>query len=568
MGVTVPDINASVSGQPDERGRVSRAARVVALMTLASRVAGLARDAAISSVFGTGAGADAFFVAFRIPNMLRRVVAEGATSAAFVPVFTERLAVGGPASAVRAAGAVGGAAVLVLAALTVAGMSSPAALTTIFAPGFSREPAKLELTISLTRWTFPYLLLVGSAAWAMGVHHTFRRFALPALGPVVMNLSIIAFALIAAPRMTTPAWALVAGVLVGGAAQVAVQIPSLWRCGLRPAMFTELRHPAVGRCGRLVLAALLGGSVYQVNVLLATVFASLLPAGTVSYLWYADRLFEFPLGIVAVAVGTAALPSLSSQAAAQQFEAMGDTVVHSMSLTIAFCLPAAVGLWMLSHDITALLFERGSFGATDTAMTAWALKASVPGLLGVGLVRVLSAAFFALEKTRVPVLAGLFTMLLNAVLSVALMGPPVAGPSWWGSGALSTLGELVRIADLRHAGLALATGLSASANAAILLVVLLGVMPRMPMKLLARSVLLHVTAASAMALFVLAWTSMASSWTFPGVVAVRVVGGVAFGCTGYLAVAALLGSAEIRDLLLAVGVRVPGQAPASGFSKT
>jgi len=559
MGETVSDTNASVRGQPgastDERGRVSHAARVLALMTMASRVAGLVRDAAISAVFGTGAGADAFFVAFRIPNLFRRVVAEGATSAAFVPVFTERLASGGPESAVRAAGAVGGAALLVLAALTVAGMAGAEALTALFAPGFSRDPAKQELTASLTRWTFPYLLLVGSAAWAMGVHHTFRRFALPAVGPVLMNFSIIAFTLAAAPQMATPAWALVAGVLFGGAAQVALQLPSLWRRGLRPSMFVELRHPAVGRSGRLVLAALLGGSVYQVNVLLATVFASLLPAGTVSYLWYADRLFEFPLGIVAVAVGTAALPSLSSQAAARHLDAMGETVVHSMSLTIAFCLPAAVGLWLLAHDITALLFERGSFGATDTAMTAWALKASVPGLIGVGLVRVLSGAFFALEKTRVPVLAGLFTMLLSAVLSVALMGPPMAGPPWWGSQALAAAGDLLRVADLRHAGLSLATGLAATANAMVLLAVLLRVLPGMPMRSFARSVLLHSAAAAAMALIVVAWMALISSWEFAGAVAARVVGGIALGCAGYLAVAAALGSSEIRDLLRAASGR-------------
>ena len=361
------DINASGGGQIDERGRVSRAAHVLAAMTMVSRVAGLARDVAVSAVFGTGPWADAFFVAFRIPNLMRRVVAEGATSAAFVPVFSESLASGGPGAAIRAAGAVGGAAVALLSVLTVAGMAAAGPLTRMFAPGFSRDAAKEALTVSLTCWTFPYLLLVGAAAWAMGVHHTFRRFALPAAGPVLMNLAIIACALGLAPRMQAPAYALVAGVLIGGAAQLAVQMPSLWRIGLRPAMLVQPGHPAVRRCGRLVFAALLGGSVYQVNVLVATVFASLLPAGTVSYLWYADRVFEFPLGIVAVAVGTAALPSLSTQAAARHFDGMGETVMHAMSLTIAFCLPAAIGLLLLSHDITALLFERGSFAANDTA---------------------------------------------------------------------------------------------------------------------------------------------------------------------------------------------------------
>jgi len=554
LGETVPDINALAGGQTDERGSVSRAAHVLAAMTMVSRVAGLARDAAVGAVFGTGPGADAFFVAFRIPNLMRRVVAEGATSAAFVPVFTETLASGGPNAAIRAAAAVGGAAVLVLGVLTLAGMAASTPLTHLFAPGFSRDAAKEALTASLTCWTFPYLLMVGAAAWAMGVHHTFRRFALPALGPVLMNLAIIGFALAAAPLMPAPAYALVAGVLVGGALQVAVQVPSLWNLGLRPAMFSELRHPAVKRCGRLMLAALVGGSVYQLNVLVATMFASLLPAGTVSYLWYADRVFEFPVGIVAVAVGTAALPSLSAQATAGHFEAMGETIVHALSLTIAFCLPAAVGLLLLSHDITALLFERGNFAAHDTAMTAWALRASVPGLLGVGLVRVLSSAFFALGRPRIPVLAGLVTLLLGALLSVSLMGPAEPGPQWWGSDALTALQSRVGLTDLRHAGLSLATGLSSTVNAALLLLVLRRMLPGMDLARLARSTLLHLAAAGVMFAVVVAWSQLAASWSFQGAVAIRVGVAVAGGCVSYLASAALLGSGEILEMLAAAGL--------------
>jgi putative peptidoglycan lipid II flippase len=565
MGETVPHNSALGGGQTttaddrgEERARVSRAARVVAAMTMVSRVAGLVRDAAISAIFGTGSGADAFFVAFRIPNLMRRVVAEGATSAAFVPVFTDSLASGGRIAAVRTSAAVGGAAVLVLAGLTALGMALAGPLTTVFAPGFASDPSKQELTIALTRWTFPYLLFVGSAAWAMGVHHTFRRFALPAAGPVLMNLSMIAFALAAGPRMEAPAWALVAGVLVGGAAQVAVQLPALWSYGLRPAMFANLAHPAVRRCGGLVFAALVGGSVYQVNVLLGTVFASLLPAGSVSYLWYADRLFEFPLGIVAVAVGTAALPSLSAQAAGRDYEAMGETVVHAMSLTIAFCLPAAVGLWLLSHEITSLLFERGSFLAADTAMTARALEAGVPGLVGVGLVRVLSAAFFALEATRVPVVAGLATMVLNVVLSIAFMGAPSHAEPWWGGAMLDAASRILSVIDLRHAGLSLATGLAATANAAMLLALLRRRLPSMALGPFARSGLLHAAAAAAMAVVVVAWLAMLASAEFAGAALVRVTGGVALGCAAYFAAAAALGSREILELLESAGFRAAG----------
>jgi putative peptidoglycan lipid II flippase len=549
LSETVSDSNDLPAGQTDERASVSRAAHVLAVMTGVSRVAGLVRDAAIGAVFGTGLGADAFFVAFRIPNLMRRLVAEGATSAAFVPVFTERLAREGRESALRAAGAVGGAAVVVLVLLTFVGMAASGPITMMFAPGFARDPEKQQLTAALTAGTFPYLLLVGTAAWAMGVHHTFRRFALPALGPVMMNVAIIAFALMVAPRLDVPSWALVAGVLVGGAAQVAVQIPSLWRLGLRPGMFADLANPAIARCGRLVTGAVLGGSVYQLNVLIATLFASLLPAGTVSYLWYADRVFEFPLGIVAVAVGTAALPSLSAQAAARDLPGMGETVVHAMSLTVAFCLPAAVGLLLLSGDITSLLFERGSFSARDTAMTAWALRASVPGLLGVGLVRVLSSAFFALGNTRVPVVTGVVTLVLDAALSIALMGPIERGPAWWGQEAVLSLGQTLRIADLRHAGLSLSTGLSATANAVVLLVLLRRALPSLSLRPLAATAALHAAAAAAMAAAVLAWTSFASAWAFDGAVAARVAGAIAIGCGVYLAAAAMLGSAEIRELL-------------------
>lgn len=543
------DSNGRVDGQIDERRSVSRAAHVLAVLTAVSRVAGLARDAAVSAVFGTGPGADAFFVAFRIPNLLRRVVAEGAASAAFVPVLTEIRSTEGDEATVRAAGGVGGAALIVLALLTAVGMAAAGPLTGLFAPGFARDVTKEALTESLTRWTFPYLLLVGTAAWAMGVQHTFRRFAVPALGPILMNLAILAFALGVAPHLEAPVWALVAGVLAGGVLQVAVHGPGLWGMGMRRAMFARLRQPAVARCGRLMAAAVLGGSVYQLNVLVATVFASLLPAGTVSYLWYADRVFEFPLGIVAVAVGTAALPSLSAQASARHYDGMAETVVHAMSLTIAFCLPAAVGLLLLSGDITALLFQRGSFGAHDTAMTALALKASVPGLLGVALVRVLSSAFFALERANVPVLSGVATLLLGALLSVALMGPVEAGPAWWGAGWFVPLQRHVGVADLRHAGLSLATGLASTANAVLLVLVLRRLLPGLRLAALARSTVLHLVCALAMAAAVTGWIALASSWSFHGALALRVAVGVAGGCAVYLATAAAMGSSEIREVL-------------------
>ncbi len=522
---------------------------------MVTRVGGLLRDMAVSAVFGTSAGADAFFVAFRIPNLFRRVVAEGASSAALVPVFTESLIRGGKEEAVRAAGAVGGAAFLVLAALTLIGMAAAGALTVAFAPGFAHDAAKQGMTVALTRWTFPYLLLVGAAAWAMGVLHTFRNFALPALGPLLLNLAIIVCVIWLAPHMRLPEYALVVGVLAGGLLQFLVQVPALRRLGMRLPMLANLWHPALLRTGRLVVPVVFGGAVYQINVLVATVFASLLPDGSVSYLWYADRVFEFPLGVVAVAVGTAALPSLAAQAKAGQTRLMADTIVDSLGLVLAFCLPAAIGLALLAPDIVALLFQRGRFSPQDAAMTAWALRAYVPGLLGVAVVRVLAAAFYAVEEPRAPVYAAIFALLVNVFFDVALMGPvhPFGpGLDWWAGSLIAKAGDVVRIVDMRHAGLALATGIAATANACVLLVMLLRRLPELRLAPLARSLALHLSASAAMAAAIvvlqLALQSSSPVLEWAQRPALRVALSIVTGTAVYAVCAMSLGSAEIREL--------------------
>ncbi|MBI5506389.1 MAG: murein biosynthesis integral membrane protein MurJ [Deltaproteobacteria bacterium] len=538
---------------------MSRAAHLLAALTLVSRVGGLSRDVAVSAVFGTSAGADAFFVAFRIPNLLRRVVGEGASSAALVPVFTDSLIRGGPAAAARAAGAVGGAAFLVLAALTLVGMAAAEPLTAAFAPGFARDAAKQAMTATLTRWTFPYLILVGAAAWAMGVLHTHRRFALPALGPLLLNLAIIACVVWLAPHLRSPEYALVAGVLIGGLLQFLVQVPALHGLGLRPAMLANLSDPALRRTRALVVPVVFGGAVYQINILVATVFASLLPNGSVSYLWYADRIFEFPLGVVAVAVGTAALPSLAAQAKAGQTLAMADTVAHSLGLVLAFCVPAAVGLALLAPDIVAVLLQRGRFSPQDAAMTTWALRAYLPGLLGVAVVRVLAAAFYAVERPRVPVYAAMLALLVNAFFDVALMGPvdlSGAAADWWGAGWIAEVGAAVSVVDLRHAGLALAAGIAATVNAVVLLVLLRRRLPQLPLAPVGRSATRHAAAALAMAAAIVAlqsalrWASQAPAvpvWAYGP--APRLALSIAVGGAVYAACAIALGSVEVRELV-------------------
>jgi len=326
-------------------------------LTLASRVAGLARDIVVGGAFGASPAADAFFVAFRIPNLFRRVVAEGAASSAFVPVFSSELARGGPPAAAEAARVVGFASVVWLTLLVALGMAFSDTVISVFAPGFTSDPAKHALTVSLTRMTFPYLLLVGLAAWAMGVLNTFRRFAVPAFGPVMLNLAIIAAVLGLTGRLEQPVYALVVGVLVGGFLQFAVQWPALRSVGVSfGGSASAFRHPAVRRVGRLLAPTIVGGAIYQINILVATIFASLLPGQSVSYLWYADRVFEFPLGVVAVAIGTAALPTLSGQAAVGRHDEMARSVSYSLRLVWAVCLPATLGLWMLAPQIIEVLF--------------------------------------------------------------------------------------------------------------------------------------------------------------------------------------------------------------------
>lgn len=534
----------------EERRSVTAAARLLAGLTLLSRISGLARDVVISSVFGTSAGADAFFVAFRIPNLFRRVVGEGATSAAFVPVFTSHLVKDGKQGVIKAASAVGTAAFVVLGLLVTLGVLFAEPIVTMFAPGFTADPAKAELTIALTKWTFPYLFVVGAAAWAMGVLHTFRNFATPAYGPILLNGSIIAAALMLSGVFEPSVFALVVGVLVGGFFQFVVQVPALFRLGFRPRMMLAVRHPSVPRVGRLIGAAVLGGAVYQINILVATVFASLLPAGSVSWLWYADRVFEFPLGIVAVAIGTAALPSLSRLAGQGRMDDVADGVSHALRMTLALCIPAAVALWLLAPVIVSVLFERGEFSSHDTAMTVLALRAYIPGIFGVAAVRVLATTFYALERPRIPVIAAVVALVVNALGDLALMGPVNRELQWWGAGVVVSLNEALAVADLRHAGLSLAAGIAATVNAGLLYLLLMRELPGLRFRELAASCSVHGVAAVGMgvALSLCEWLAgpVGVGWTQMLWLAVA----MAVGGSVYLGLSLLFGSTEVRELFM------------------
>ncbi len=446
-----------------ERRAIARAAGRVGALTVLSRVMGLLRDAVVSGLFGAGMAADAFFVAYRIPNLLRRLVAEGAASAAFVPVLSESLSVHGRAETDRIARVLFTVMAAVLTGLAMAGMLIAGPLTGLFAPGFSATPGKLELAVRLTRLVFPYLVLIGLVAVAAGVLNTLREFTAPAVSPTVLNLVMVAAAV--ALTRWIGVYSLVVGLLLGGFGQLLIQVPSLRRAGvlLRPAW--QPRHPAVTRVARLMVPTIFGSAVYQVNVLVNTMFASLLPAGSVSYLWYGERLFEFPLGVFAVALGTAALPSFATLARQDAAE-FRETVAFALRLVNVLALPAAVGLMASAGPLTSVLLQRGAFGAHEAQETALAVRCFALGLWSVATVRMLVPAFYALQDTRSPVWAAAGALVAN-VGGIALFVGPVAGAGATHS-TLAAIVETGALLHLRHGGLALATALAGTVNLVLL----------------------------------------------------------------------------------------------------
>jgi putative peptidoglycan lipid II flippase len=433
-----------VSETPDSQEHVQRgvlsAVGSIGLATLASRVLGFVRDMVVARTFGAGPVTDAFFVAFRIPNLLRRLLAEGALSTAVIPVFTETLTREGPDAFGRLARAVTGAAIVVLCAVAALGMLAAPLVVAVMAPGWRADTQLFELAVALTRALFPYLVLVGLAALAMGALNAHHRFFTAALGPAVLNLAMIAAVVGLASRLTTPIMALAVGVLVGGLGQLVVQLPELRRLGvpLRPSW--QPRHPAVARIAHRLWPAVFALAAVQVTVVVNTLLASLLPTGTVSYLYYADRVMEFPLGVFGIALATAALPSMSAQAARRDLAAVRATLEFALRLSAFVAVPATVGLVLLGAPIVQVLFQRGEFSAADGVLTAHALAGYAVGLPAFSATRIAAQTFYALGDTRTPVLVGFVTVGVNVVLALLLMFP------------------------LRHTGLALASSLSSYVN--------------------------------------------------------------------------------------------------------
>jgi putative peptidoglycan lipid II flippase len=436
------DVNGS------EEKNISKAAGIVGLCTLLSRVLGLVRDIVVATLFGSGMAADAFFVAFRIPNLLRRLFAEGSLTIAFIPVFSEYLATRSKQDAFDLARTVLTVLSLILVVVTLLGVLGAPWIVRIQAFGFEAGGDRYALTVLLTRITFPYIFLISIVAFFMGVLNSLRRFAAPAAAPIFLNVGMIGAAYFLSPHFAEPIMGLAIGVLIGGVLQVVVQIPWLFREGLKIFPSWDPGHPALKRIGLLMLPAIFGAAVYQVNQFVGTLLASFLPEGSISWLYYADRLVQFPLGVFAITVSTVALPSLSTQAARKEEAGFARTLSHSLRIVFFVTIPSMAGLIILREPIVMVLFERGAFDSLSTAMTASALFYYVLGLWAFSGIRVLVSAFYAVQDTRTPVRIAVMALVANAAFSLLLMGP------------------------MRHAGLALSLSLASTVQFCMLVFML------------------------------------------------------------------------------------------------
>lgn len=506
-----------------EKKQIVRAAGVLGAATVLSRIMGMVRDMVVSRLFGAGFATDAFFAAFQIPNMLRRFFAEGALTSAFVPIFAERQAQD-PADARLLANICFTLLTIVMALVTILGILLSPVLVRLMFPGFAAQPAKLNLTIFLNQLMFPYIFFVSLVALCMGILNTVRHFFTPAISTVFLNISMILCAWLLHDRFAVPIVALAVGVLVGGVVQLLLQLPTLYRLGfpLRP---TLARHPAVKRIVLLMGPSVFGVGVYYLNIMVGAILASLLPQGSVSFLYYAQRFFEFPQGIFTVSVAQAVLPSMSRQAADGDLAALKESMAFGLRLLLVITVPATVGLMVCATPIFSLIFMGGEFTYLTATKSAFALQYYALGLAVVAMVRVIVPAFYALKDTRTPVITAFIAFVLNVGFSLVLMKPLLHG----GLALASTLSALVNLLLLAWF---LHRKIGCFGGGAILLTGGKALLASLPM---------------GGAVF---WIVGLHDWALPGARLLKgaVLGGaIAGGVAIYLPLALLLGCGEVRD---------------------
>jgi putative peptidoglycan lipid II flippase len=489
-------------------------------MTLVSRVFGFVRDVVIARAFGAGLYTDAFFIAFKLPNLLRRIFAEGAFSQAFVPILAEYKTQRAEADTRIFVDHVATLLALALFLVSALGILAAPLIVYVSAPGFAAVPSKFDLTVQLLRITFPYILFISLASLAGAILNTYSRFAIPAFTPTLLNLCFIGFALWLAPFFDPPVLALAWAVFAGGLLQLGFQLPYLARLKLLPRPRLELRDAGVWRVLKLMGPAIFGVSIGQISLLINGIFASFLVTGSVSWLYYADRLMEFPTGVLGVALGTILLPSLSRSFAERSAEEYSRLLDWGLRLTLLLALPAALGLAILSTPLIATLFHHGAFDGHDVAMTSRALTAYSVGLVGLILVKVLAPGFYARQNIKTPVKIGVVTLIATQFMNLAAFFSP-----------------------LKHAGLALAIGLGACLNAWLLYRKLRQHGVYQPQPGWVRFAAQVGAALAAMALVL--WFAMGSldSWLHGAALArtLRLTLVVAAGAASYFAVLALLG---------------------------
>jgi putative peptidoglycan lipid II flippase len=428
-----------------EKRNIARAAGILGSATMLSRIVGMLRDMVVSRLFGAGLATDAFFAAFQIPNMLRRFFAEGALTSAFVPTFSSTLTLRGDEKARELANTCFTLLTIVMAIITLAGILFSPFIVGLMFPGFKSEPGKFELAVLLNRLMFPYIFFISLVALCMGILNTLRHFFTPAISTVFLNISMILAALCLRGFFEVPITALAFGVLIGGCIQLLMQLPVLWNKGFKYTPNFNFTSPEIRSIALLMLPATFGVGVYYLNITVSAILASLLPQGSVSYLYYAQRLFEFPQGIFTASVAQAVLPSMSRQAAEGDLDGMKSSLSFGVRLMLFITIPAMAGLMVCSIPIFSLIFMGGAFDYATVVNSASALLYYSAGLSFVALARVLAPLFYALKDTKTPVYTAVATFIINLCMSLVLMGP------------------------LKHGGLALATTISAFFNMLMLL---------------------------------------------------------------------------------------------------
>jgi putative peptidoglycan lipid II flippase len=432
--------------------RLLRSSAVISAMTMISRVLGLLRDMIVARYFPVDGATDAFYVAFRIPNLLRRLFAEGAFSLAFVPVLSEYKTKQDQATLKDLIDHVAGYLALILLVITVIGVVAAPVVMWVFAPGFGDKPnARPDLAVEMLRITFPYILFISLTAFVSGILNTFHKFAIPALTPALLNVVMIAAAVWGAPYFKEPVLVLAWGVFFAGIAQLVFQLPTLTRLGLLPRFRIRRKHEGVSRIMKLMLPTLFGSSIAQLNLLINTLLASFLAVGSISWLYYSDRFVELPLAIVGVALGTVILPKLSSDHAKADATQFQHTMDWALRLGLLISLPATLGLILLAKPILATVMMHGAFEWKDVQMSSLSLMTYATGLSGFILVKVLAPGFYSRQDTKTPVKIGIISILANMALNVVIVLP------WYFSGMPGA-----------HAGLALATALAGYVNAGLL----------------------------------------------------------------------------------------------------